>query len=141
MSRALKDRRIHVERRKRWGTLSVFLAEWFASSVAYCQTPEGKKQFEEWMQEQYREQTPQILALCYAGPRRRYGTSTGNVDMFNKAAYELGILSVFGRERSRYPGTHSSGARQKTRRSVIGLVSSMRRGNAEGSQDSKCKLG
>ncbi|KDQ06213.1 hypothetical protein BOTBODRAFT_49496 [Botryobasidium botryosum FD-172 SS1] len=85
----LRDRRIHVEQHKRWGTPSVWTAEWFASTAEYCQTPEGKKLFKEWMFQRYEEQTEEKLKECYAGVQRKYGPSTGNIALFNKAARTL----------------------------------------------------
>jgi len=37
-----------AERAKRWECQSTFLADWFANSVEYCQSSQGKSGFEEW---------------------------------------------------------------------------------------------
>ncbi|KAJ7118909.1 hypothetical protein C8R44DRAFT_878441 [Mycena epipterygia] len=83
---------VHAVRAKKWGT-NTFVAEWFANAVAYCQTKEGKKEFEAWLVEKYgRVAAKQKLLDCQRPPRKKYGVSAfGNRKMFNSAAFDLGI--------------------------------------------------
>jgi len=85
-SRSVRDRRIHVERHKRWGTPSVYMAEWLVKSVEYCQSVGGKQDFEDWVRKRYGDQADEKLSACYAGPKRLGAYRTLNEAMFNKAA-------------------------------------------------------
>ncbi|KAJ7272938.1 hypothetical protein C8J57DRAFT_1316058 [Mycena rebaudengoi] len=82
---------IHAIRAKKWKT-NPFLAEWLANAFDYYQTREGKRAFEVWLVKEYgKEKAREKLLDCQKAPRKKYGTSTGNVGMFNSAAFELGI--------------------------------------------------
>ncbi|KAG8948944.1 hypothetical protein FRC04_009145 [Tulasnella sp. 424] len=95
----MDTKKLHRERHKRWGTPSPWAAEWFANTVTFCKTPEGKKLFEEWVRVTYGPELFQRkMSEIYAPPRRRYGSYTGNAKMWNSAAVELGVSDEFIKE-------------------------------------------
>ncbi|KAJ7348953.1 hypothetical protein DFH08DRAFT_959155 [Mycena albidolilacea] len=84
---------VYAARAKKWETNS-FVAEWFSNAVAYCQTKEGKKAFEAWLVEQYgKEIAKQKLLDCQKPPLKR--SASGNLRLFNAAAWDLGQLELF----------------------------------------------
>ncbi|KAG8909947.1 hypothetical protein FRC01_006632, partial [Tulasnella sp. 417] len=92
----MDTKKLHRERHKRWGTPSPWAAEWFAKTVSFCKTQEGKKQFEEWLLTTHGPGIfDQKLLEVYAPPQRRYGSYTGNAKMWNSAAVELGVSDEF----------------------------------------------
>ncbi|KAJ7771472.1 hypothetical protein B0H16DRAFT_1714709 [Mycena metata] len=81
---------IHAVRAKKWGA-SVFIAECFQNAMTFCQTKEGKKQFEAWLVEQYGKEKATLLD-CQKPSRKIHGLPVfGNLKLFNSAAVEFGI--------------------------------------------------
>ncbi|KAJ7042074.1 hypothetical protein C8F04DRAFT_946358 [Mycena alexandri] len=83
---------IHAVRAKKWET-NAFIAEWFQNAVNFCQSKEGKKQFEAWLVEEYgKEEAKQKLLDCQKPSRKIYGLPVfGNLKLINSAAVEFGI--------------------------------------------------
>ncbi|KAJ7144910.1 hypothetical protein C8R43DRAFT_1013446 [Mycena crocata] len=83
---------IHAVRGKKWGANS-FVAEWFANAVAYCQSEDGGKAFQDWLVETYgKDDARKKLLDCQKPPLKRYGLpALGNRNIFNSAALEFGI--------------------------------------------------
>ncbi|KAG8948945.1 hypothetical protein FRC04_009146 [Tulasnella sp. 424] len=99
----MDTKKLHRERHKRWGTPSPWVAEWFANTVTFCKTPEGKKLFEEWIRVEHGpELFERKMSEIYAPPRRRYGSYTGNAKMWNSAAVELGVSDEFLNDAHRF---------------------------------------
>ncbi|KAG9009460.1 hypothetical protein FRB93_005396 [Tulasnella sp. JGI-2019a] len=69
----------------------MWYAEWFSNMVDCCQTPDGKKQFEEWMHLKYGPAALAKLRACYGPKKKINAPSTGNTVMFYTAAYDLGV--------------------------------------------------
>ncbi|KAF9026052.1 hypothetical protein BDZ89DRAFT_1067890 [Hymenopellis radicata] len=84
---------LHKDRAKRWEAPSPWAAEWFENAVRFCQTAEGRAKFETWLRSQTpAEELPDILKAVNGPPVNRKGMSYhGNAQMWNSAAYELGV--------------------------------------------------
>ncbi|KAJ7063660.1 hypothetical protein C8F01DRAFT_1368173 [Mycena amicta] len=79
-------------RAKKWGT-NAFCAELLGNAAAYCQTANGKKEFEAWLVKEYgREEANEKLIECKEPPAYCSGPFANPYDkIFVEAAWDLGI--------------------------------------------------